>query len=72
MKRKNFCIEPRNFTCFITLRICAWIRATSSRPIWWICSGVRSVVVLWRALNAYQWAPSGKAPRPALSRVAGR
>jgi hypothetical protein len=49
-----------------------WIRATSERPVWWICSGVRLVVV-WLATRArYHCFPFGIALQPVLVRQAGR
>ena len=72
MNLKNSCSVPLKPTCVITFCISAWMRATSSRPIWWICAGVRSVVVEVRTLYAYQASPSGSAVSAMVSRHAGR
>ena len=47
------------------------IRATSRSPIWWICSGVKVVVVDWRARKAYRSTPCGSDHMPTSARPAG-
>ena len=59
---------PLKPTCCLTLPISPRMRATSLRPIWWISSGGMSVVVEFRALNAYQASPSG---RPSMRGLRG-
>jgi hypothetical protein len=49
-----------------------WMRATSFRPISWICSGCRSVVVWLATRTEYQSGPFGSALQPVLVRQAGR